>query len=89
MAGPAGAAHLIRYEDLIQRPLEVLPEILDYLGLDGGVEAAEKMPAAAAVETPELRNHRTTPMQRPPFGAGAAISALNCRRSASGSWETC
>lgn len=52
---------LVRYEDLVQRPLEVLPEILAYLGLDGGSEVAEKMLAAAAVETPELRDHRTAP----------------------------
>jgi hypothetical protein len=52
------AAHLVRYEDLIQKPEETLAGMMIYLGLDASDESV-----AATLERAEsnsLDSHRTT-----------------------------
>jgi hypothetical protein len=68
-ASRAGHAHLVRYEDLVSRPLEVLGGIAEYLGVDGSSETlenvlakgSEKVPnlTGAAYELSEIQTHRT------------------------------
>jgi hypothetical protein len=54
-------SHLVRYEDLATRPAETLTEILEYLELEASSEAVENMIGTASAETPNLKQHRTTP----------------------------
>jgi hypothetical protein len=54
-------AHLVRYEDLIQKPAEVLEGVVTYLGLDGAPEGVEAMIAALSEEGTAAEFHRTTP----------------------------
>lgn len=53
-------AHLVRYEELILRPTETIEQILTYLGLEGGLPAAEDLLQRALIDTPELKGHRTS-----------------------------
>ena len=52
-------AHLVRYEELIDRPRETLQGILAYLKLDAAPSAAEELLQRAMVDTTELAGHRT------------------------------
>jgi len=52
------AAHLVRYEDLIQKPEETLAAMMAYLGLDPSEEAVAETLARA--EANSLESHRTT-----------------------------
>lgn len=54
-------AHLLRYEDLILRPVETLSTLLEYLGLDLAPSTVEGMIQRASEETPSMRQHRTSP----------------------------
>ena len=54
------SAHLVRYEDLIRRPNDVLRELLNFLGLDNQPEMLNTMQARAAVDTERSRAHRTS-----------------------------
>jgi hypothetical protein len=54
-------ACLVRYEDLVARTPETLATILNYLGLPADGAQIEEMIARAAVDTPDFREHRTTP----------------------------
>ena len=60
-------AHLVRYEDLIQRPAETVVQIMAYLDLDDSESAAERLLRKALIDTPELQAHRTSE------NAGASI----------------
>ena len=60
-------AHLIRYEDLIQRPVETLRGVLAYLELDHDEATIEGILARAGADNPEMRQHRTS------GGVGASI----------------
>jgi Sulfotransferase family len=62
-------AHLVRYEDLVSHPVEVLGGIAEYLGVDGSVETLENVLAkgselvlnlpGSAYEISEIQSHRT------------------------------
>ena len=54
-------ACLVRYEDLASQTAETLATILKYLGLPADAARIDEMIAGAAVDTPDLRQHRTTP----------------------------
>lgn len=53
-------AHLIRYEDLITRPHEVLPGVLRYLELDASEQTVTGMLERASAENPEMKQHLTS-----------------------------
>jgi hypothetical protein len=53
----ARGAHLIRYEDLVQRPRETLSEVLDFLELETGPETIDAM--VASLGEPASDVHRT------------------------------
>jgi hypothetical protein len=53
-------AHLIRYEDLITRPHEVLPDVLRYLELDASEQTVSGMLKRASAENPEMKQHLTS-----------------------------
>lgn len=53
-------AHLVRYEDLVLHPVATLEKLLRYLDLDHDGACIEGMLKRAGVETPELRQHRTS-----------------------------
>jgi hypothetical protein len=53
-----GRAHLVRYEDLIARPVECLSEILAYLKLDSST--GPEIVSSAHKETSTLELHRTS-----------------------------
>jgi hypothetical protein len=54
-------ACLVRYEDLVSRTAETLATILNYLGLPADDAQIDEMIRRAAVDTPDLQQHRTTP----------------------------
>ena len=51
-------AHLVRYEELVQRPVETLRDLLDYLELDNEPALVEQIIEKTA-QTPALENHQT------------------------------
>jgi hypothetical protein len=53
-------AHLIRYEDLISRPREILRGVIDYLELDASDATIEGMLQRASAENPEMKQHITS-----------------------------
>lgn len=53
-------AHLIRYEDLIARPAEVLQGIFSYLELDASDATIEGVMQRASAENPEMTQHLTS-----------------------------
>jgi hypothetical protein len=53
-------AHLIRYEDLITRPAEVLRGVLEYLELDASAAMVAGMIERASAENPEMQQHLTS-----------------------------
>jgi hypothetical protein len=53
-------AHLIRYEDLITRPREILRGVLDYLELDAADATIDGMLDRASAENPEMKRHLTS-----------------------------
>jgi Sulfotransferase family len=53
-------AHLVRYEDLITEPAEVLEGVATYLGLDAGTKLVDAMVAALSEEGTAAEFHRTT-----------------------------
>lgn len=55
------AVHLLRYEDLLLRPIETLTSLLEYLDLQSTPSIAEGMIERASNETPGMRQHRTSP----------------------------
>lgn len=52
-------AHLVRYEDLVQSPVETLAALLDHIEVDSSPAQLDEMQAALATEMPELARHRT------------------------------
>jgi hypothetical protein len=55
------AAHLIRYEDLVLSPNDVLPGLFAYLGVDASAETVAQVVADGARLDPELEDaHRTS-----------------------------
>jgi hypothetical protein len=52
--------HLLRYEDLVQRPEETLSSLLTYLELDSSPEAVSALLADAPKETAALEHHKTS-----------------------------
>jgi hypothetical protein len=55
--GDAGS--LVRYEDLVRTPESTLSPLLASLGLDARPETVNRLIAAAAADTPDLRGHGT------------------------------
>jgi hypothetical protein len=53
-------AHLIRYEDLITRPKEILHGVLTYLELDASDPTIDGMIDRASAENPEMKRHLTS-----------------------------
>ena len=53
-------AHLVRYEDLVQRPQETAKGILEYLELDSAPPQIERLLAAGSADSEQLRLHRTS-----------------------------
>ncbi len=54
-------AYLLRYEDLILRPVETLSALLEYLGLGSTPSAIKDMIERASEEIPSMPQHRTSP----------------------------
>jgi sulfotransferase family protein len=54
-------AHLVRYEDLIERPPDTLDELLEYLELDRSPKLVESMVGALSEDGTAATRHRTTP----------------------------
>jgi hypothetical protein len=54
----SAGAHLVRYEDLVQRPRETLVSTLDYLELDTPAGVVDEM--LESLDAPESEVHRTT-----------------------------
>jgi hypothetical protein len=61
-------ACLVRYEDLVSHTTETLARILSYLGLPADDAQIDEMIRRAAVDTPDLEQHRTTPSLRESVG---------------------
>lgn len=61
-------AHLVRYEDLIRNPGEVLEGLTGYLGLDSAPPVVEAMVEALSEESPAAERHRTTPAAEASIG---------------------
>ncbi len=55
-----GAAHLVRYEDLVTEPERTLGELLAYLGVDAGAAAVARVRERLADALPELDDHATS-----------------------------
>lgn len=53
-------AHLIRYEDLVTRPDDVVVRLLEYLALPADPEIVRNMITSASADSAELTAHRTT-----------------------------
>ena len=53
-------AHLIRYEDLITRPTDILRGVFEYLDLDAGDETIAGILERASAENPEMKQHLTS-----------------------------
>ncbi|HEX5992698.1 MAG TPA: sulfotransferase [Thermomicrobiales bacterium] len=53
-------AYLIRYEDLITRPAEILEGVLTYLELDASETTIDGMIDRASAENPEMKRHLTS-----------------------------
>ena len=53
-------AHLVRYEDLVHRPVETAKGILEYLELDASPRRVEQLLAGGSMDSEELRDHRTS-----------------------------
>ena len=57
----ADRAHLVRYEDLLERPEETLEALFSYLGIDASPATAQNvLQAALADSREEQREHRTS-----------------------------
>jgi hypothetical protein len=54
------AAHLVRYEDLIQDPVPALEAIMGYLGLETSEQAIAATLERAEADSPKVDEHRTT-----------------------------
>jgi hypothetical protein len=53
-------SHLLRYEDLIERPEAVLSAVFEHLGVDSGPDVAAETLARASVPLPGMELHRTS-----------------------------
>jgi hypothetical protein len=56
-----GAAHVLRYEDLILRPEQTLTDVLDFVGLESSSEIVARMCRQLGAYQDERRGHATTP----------------------------
>jgi SAM-dependent methyltransferase len=56
----ASQLFLMRYEELILRPVDSLASMLEYLGLDGTSSLITEVLQTASTDTPQLRQHRTS-----------------------------
>ncbi len=56
----ASTSLLVRYEDLIARPEDVLGSVFSYLGVDGDPETVRSVLERASTDTDELAAHRTS-----------------------------
>ena len=54
------AAHLVRYEDLIEHPAPTLEAMMRYLGLEATEEAIAATLGRAEADSPQVDEHRTT-----------------------------
>lgn len=53
-------AHLLKYEDLIERPAETLADVFRYLDLDASEGSVRGVLERAGADTAEARHHRTS-----------------------------
>jgi Sulfotransferase family len=53
-------SHLVRYEDLVMRPAEVLTGVLEYLELEHDPATVKALMEAASMPSPAREEHRTT-----------------------------
>jgi len=63
-----GAAHLVRYEDLVLAPERALGDLLGYLGVDAGAATVAAIIEELHGEMPELRDHSTSDGARASIG---------------------
>ena len=63
-----GKAHLVRYEDLIMRPVPTVESLLSYLGLDAEPGIVEKLVKAFTTVPPQLKSHVTSSDPRASIG---------------------
>jgi hypothetical protein len=55
------SAHLVRYEDLVRWPMEVIESVVDYLGIDDSSTAIEAMEKGLSEKSKQSAWHQTTP----------------------------
>jgi sulfotransferase family protein len=60
-------AYIVRYEELLARPEQTLQQVLSYVGVDSGTSVVSHILRQALLDTPELKEHRTSD------SAGASI----------------
>jgi hypothetical protein len=53
-------AHLVRYEDLLTTPEDVLREIFDYIGIDSSAAVVERVLREASKRDADLASHMTS-----------------------------
>jgi hypothetical protein len=56
----SGAAHLVRYEDIVLDPYPTVEALLSYLDLDAGSRSVEEMASVLSQSGQKLQHHRTT-----------------------------
>jgi hypothetical protein len=61
-------AYLLRYEDMILRPVETLRSLLEHLELDSTPSMIESMIRRASEDMSEMRKHRTSPDPKSSIG---------------------
>jgi hypothetical protein len=57
----ADRAHLVRYEDVVNQPVETLAALFRYLELDASPALVDEIIKKASEQTPHFLKHRTTP----------------------------
>jgi len=57
----ADRAHLVRYEDVVNQPVQTLTTLFRYLELDASPELADEILTKVSEQTPHFAKHRTTP----------------------------
>lgn len=63
-----GQAHLVRYEDLLTTPEDVLRQTFEYVGIDGSAETVQRVLRRASAPDPALAFHMTSRDQRASIG---------------------
>jgi hypothetical protein len=61
-------AHLVRYEDLLTRPEDVLREAFDYVGIDASTDTVQRILRKASGRDSALASHQTSSDQGASMG---------------------